>query len=521
MILLTITSLPYLYGAWLSSPERSFSGFVIGLEDGNSYLAKMNLGRSGYWLFRLVYTPEPHQGALFFLYYLLLGKVAGLTGLSNVLVLHLSRLFTIPFGLLAFYYFAAYFTPPVFPVSDNQPVRQRQLASLIFGFTGGLGWLWLIMGGSAQLGQMPVDLWVPDASFFLSALTYPHLPLAQGLLLILVVSGLEFVENGRLRPGLAAAACGLAVSLIHPHTLPVIGLIFGLYILRENYPQPSSLIRKMARLLLITAPSTPYLVYVLVVFTRNPAFVAWRVQSLTFSPAPVHYLLGFGLTLALAIPGLKLTWTLTTPQNRFLQVWLLSVPFLVYLPLALQRRFLDGYQAPLAILAATGLLWLLEKFARPGWNKAGLGLSLVVMSLTNLLLVVGALVTVARQPYPVFIPTDQVKAGRWLAQQSPQAVVLAWYTTGNYLPTVADVRSFVGHGPETINSAAKQQQVNTFFNPTTNDAWRLELLRRFKVRYLFYGPAEQALGEFNPESVPYLVKRYENDSVQIFEVDLK
>ncbi|HHN93967.1 MAG TPA: hypothetical protein ENK17_04300, partial [Anaerolineae bacterium] len=42
-VILLLTSLPYLYGLLLSSPEAQFGGFVIGVEDGNSYLAKMRL----------------------------------------------------------------------------------------------------------------------------------------------------------------------------------------------------------------------------------------------------------------------------------------------------------------------------------------------------------------------------------------------------------------------------------------------------------------------------------------------
>ena len=206
LVILSVTSLPYLYGALLSTPDTHFSGFVVGLEDGHSYLSKMEQGRAGRWLFHLAFTPEPHQGEPFFLFYILLGKVAGLTRWSNAVVYHLSRLATIPLGLLAFYFFAAYF-------SEN--LKVRRLGFLIFGLTGGMGWLWLSLGGPAELGRMPVDLWVPDASFFLSALTFAHLPLAQGLLLLFSVTGLEFIQRGRLWVGLAAAGCGLLVSLIH------------------------------------------------------------------------------------------------------------------------------------------------------------------------------------------------------------------------------------------------------------------------------------------------------------------
>ncbi len=509
VVILVITSLPYLYGALASTPERKFSGFVVGVEDGHSYLAKMQQGRSGYWLFRLAYTPEPHRAEPFFLFYILLGKIAGLTTLSNMAVFHLSRLVTIPAGLLAFYYFAAYFT---------EQVRVKQLAWLIFGFTGGLGWLWLGLGGPAELGRMPVDLWVPDASFFLTALTYAHLPLAQGLLLVLSIASLEFVHHGRKQAGFVAAGCGLMVSLIHPHTLPVISLILGLYILRQHYRQKRELFVKATRLVLITLPALPYLLYVWVVFSRNPAFVAWRWQSLTYSPAPVHYLLGFGFTLVLAAVGLGLIWPQVNPKFHFLQVWSISVPLLVYLPIALQRRFLDGYQAPLAMLAAMGLVWLTEKIHSRFWRTEIVALTLVGMSLTNGLLVMGAIGTIRQRPNPVFVPTSEVEAAHWLAERTDQTVVLASYQTGNYLPTVANVRTFVGHGPETIHSAEKQAQVKTFFNEATDETWRLVLLDRFNVGYVYYGPTEQTLGGFTPDRAPYLRQVYNNGPVQIYQV---
>jgi len=507
IIILIMTGLPYLYGAVISTAAHQFSGFVIGLEDGHSYLAKMQEGRAGHWLFYLAYTPEPHQPELFFIFYILLGKIAAVADLPNVVLFHLSRWVTIPFGLLAFYYFVAYFT-------DRLVVRR--LALVIFGVSGGLGWLWLLLGGPAELGYMPVDLWVPDASFFLAALTFTHLPLAQGLLLLFVVTGLKFVHHNQRRAGFAAAGCGLLVSLIHPHTLPVITLIFGLHILQQHYAQKSRLFVKATRLALVTLPSLPYLIYVAVVFYHNPAFIAWRLQSQTFSPAPVHYLLGFGVTLLFAIVGLIHTRRSGSGYG-FLHIWVLAVPLLVYLPIALQRRFLDGYQAPLAVLAAVGLCWAVKKISGRRVQKGAIALALVLMVLTNVLLVGGAIATIARRPGPVFIAADKITAARWLAERARQDVVLASYQTGNFLPTVAHVRVFVGHGPETMHSEAKVAMLPPLF-AAGNDDFRRRVLRDYKIIYLFYGPAERALGDFSPGQAPYLQQVYNTGTVQIYQV---
>ncbi|HDQ72398.1 MAG TPA: hypothetical protein ENN19_09910, partial [Chloroflexi bacterium] len=255
--LLTLTSLPYVAGFWLEDARHVFGGFVYAVEDGNSYLAKMQVGAAGRWLFYMTYTPEPHQGGLFFLYYILLGKLSRGLGLSMLVGLHLSRILTVPFGLFCYYRFIARWTP-------DRPVRR--LGLVLFAFTAGLGWLWAVLGGPSTLGAMPVDLWVPDASYFFSALLFPHLSLAQGLLLYFVTDALDFLSAGRGRAGVTAVVVGLLVSLIHPYTLPVVGVVIGLFaglqILRRRW----GFWPTVGRLALVMAPSTPYLVYNVVVF---------------------------------------------------------------------------------------------------------------------------------------------------------------------------------------------------------------------------------------------------------------
>jgi uncharacterized membrane protein len=225
--------------------------------------------------------------------------------------------------------------------------------------------------------------------------------------------------------------------------------------------------------------------------------------------------LGFVIPLILALIGLVITRS--QPRHRFLHVWMLAVPVLVYLPIALQRRFLDGYQAPLAVLAAIGLLWLIQKVPGKLRQTGLLIFTVLIISITNLFLLTGAIVTVAQQPDIIFIQKAQVDATRWLAGQKSQAIVLSTHQTGNYLPTVADVRTFVGHGPETIESSRKNEMVAEFF-VTNDDEFRLNLLATYNIDYLYYGPAERALGDFSPADVSYLDPIYDNGTVQIFKV---
>jgi hypothetical protein len=508
LLVLFLSTLPYVLGATQSAPGSQFSGLVIGVEDGYSYLAKMEEGRAGHWLFYLAYTPESHRPELFFIFYLMLGKLAGLAGLSNVLVFNLSKVVAIPFGVFAFYYFATHFAPGI---------RIRRMATLIFCFTGGLGWLWLLLGGTGQLGKMPVDLWVPDASFFLAALSYPHLALAQGLLFLLCVFCLKFLWQPDWKSGVAASVCGLAVSLIHPYSLPVIGVVLALFVLVLYWRQPRELVLSGVRLLLIAMLSLPYLVYVWIAFNNNPAFSAWRQQSLTWSPPVIHYLLGFGLTLVFAGIGLWNTRHEHDFKSLFFLVWVISVPFLVYIPIGLQRRFLDGYQAPLAICGAIGLVYILGRIESLRLRRIAGTLILVVMSVTNIVLLSGGLFAVHGHSQALFVANSQVDAADWLAAQAGTPVVLASYMTGNYLPSRAPVRVFLGHPHETGDSQGKTDLVAKFFQSPSSDSWRCDLLAEHDVRFVYFGPREMALGSYDPAQTSCLHSVFQNEEVRIYE----
>ncbi len=212
------------------------------------------------------------------------------------------------------------------------------------------------------------------------------------------------------------------------------------------------------------------------------------------------------------------------------------VPLLVYIPFNLQRRLALGAQVPLAILSALGLWWLFvnsrrgeegraledERGLETGntlrqWRVASVGL-VALLSLSNLLILFGAGVEVSRQSPPIFHSGAEVDAADWLGTYATaDQVVLAAHQTGNYLPTRISARVFAGHGPETVHSEVKREMLRQFF-ADGDDAFRYKLLLDYDVSYVFYGPAERALGDFSPTDVPYLQQVYDNGTVQIFEV---
>jgi hypothetical protein len=116
VLVMLVTAIPYFLGYASQGEGWRFSGFVFGVEDGNSYIAKMLSGAAGNWLFRTPYTTEPQRGVLAFLPYLLLGKLASHPALHEQLValFHLFRILAGMLEILATYQFLAFFKQSAF-----------------------------------------------------------------------------------------------------------------------------------------------------------------------------------------------------------------------------------------------------------------------------------------------------------------------------------------------------------------------------------------------------------------------
>jgi len=120
---------------------------------------------------------------------------------------------------------------------------------------------------------------------------------------------------------------------------------------------------------------------------------------------------------------------------------------------------------------------------------------------------------------PAFRPTAEVQAFLALAcRASPGDAVLAAYATGNALPAWAPVQVPLGLGPESAPWSDNEALVQGMFRGQGASAQRLARLKAHGVRWVFFGPAERALGHWNPAEEPWLRQRYAAQGYALFEV---
>ncbi len=182
LAVMILTTLPYLAGAAAQRDGWRFGWFMFGVDDANSYLAKMRQGAVDGWLFHIVYTSEPHDGAFLFTPYLAEGKLAALFASPStpafvdamLWVFHISRIVLGILLILVTYRFIA-----AFIVKRSL----RWLALILVRLGSGFGWLLTLLGLGNWLGSLPVDMFVPEGYTFYLLYGLPHLALARTALL--------------------------------------------------------------------------------------------------------------------------------------------------------------------------------------------------------------------------------------------------------------------------------------------------------------------------------------------------
>ncbi|MGH2621849.1 MAG: hypothetical protein ACRDHG_14950 [Anaerolineales bacterium] len=497
--LAAVTSLPYLLAARNQGADWRFTGFLFGVEDGNSYIAKMLGGFQGAWLFRTPYSTVDQRGVLAFLPYLLLGKLAGSSHEKMVLAYHVFRLTALPLLVVAIYRFVSRFT---------DQIAWRRWATVLATAGGGLGWVVLLAGEPNWLGGLPLDFYSPETFGFLAVYGLPHLALGRAVLLAALASYLHSTR------GWTAGILLLFAGLIHPPiVLSGLAAITAHQVAALGFASAGSQradgLRHYGRTVL---PVFPLLGYLGASYARDPFLQIWAEQNVILSPHPLHYLLAFGAVLPLAIAGAIRLLKQREVALLFPVAWAITLPLLAYAPVNIQRRLPEAGWVALLALGAAGAQLL------PGRWQVILRVGLTALLLpSTLVILIAGIQTASRPEPPAFRPTAEVAAFNWLRDEAIAGeLALAAYQTSNALPAWAPVRVVAGHGPETTGLAELLPQVEGFFKVEASDEDRQELVLAQQVDFLFYGPAERALGGWEPASWDCLRSLYDAAGYAIY-----
>jgi hypothetical protein len=494
MFVFGITIIPYLLGFALQGVDWRFSGFVFGVEDGNSYIAKMMNGAYGDWLFRTPFTTLKQSGILAFIPYLVLGKLTTEPGQHEQL-LALFQGFRLA-GILL-YCLAAYDFFRLFSSNDNL-IRWGVIISTIWG---GLGWMTLFgLKGSGYSG-LPVDLYSPETFGFLSLFGLPHLAFSRALLawgwcLFIktdvsqtpwrrgLVIGILWLFMGLFQPlSVVTAWAGMGGAWLVSRILEIIQNKKNFNILKSQNTTD-----RLKTAVVACAISSFWIIYNVLAIIRDPFLKGWSEQNIIRSPALIDYFFSFCLVLVPAGFGFYLVLRKKIMAGAMLVGFVILFPLLAYFPINLQRRLPDGIWWILIALSIIGIGELGKK-----WRTR---LQALVMAgiFTSVFLLIGGVFSTLTPTQPVYAPIEKIQAieaigNNWGGQGRP--IVLADYQISNIVPAWINAKVLIGHGPESVNLQQMQEIVEDILTASTLDTSQIATIQSIGINYAILEKSEQ------------------------------
>ncbi len=478
LLVIAVLSIPFINAFSKQNENWHFTGFLLFVEDGNSYLGKMRLGAQGDFNFHLFYTSEAHDGVSFlYLPHLITGWIVGQIvpetspNHTQALIIgyHVLRIIADILYLMVLWRFITVF------LKTN---RAQYSAFLFATLGGGLGWLFMIAGQTDWLGGglgLPPEFYIPEGFSTILLFGLPHLALSRAAMLLgfLLIFRAIRIDTHWIRYSIGAGLSWLTVALGVPFYLAVLAAVLGMWGILIWVQQRQFPFKLAVRGGIAFVITLPLLFYLLISFSQNPAFALWSSQNILISSSPLGYLVGYGLLAFLALLAIGWAFRKGKMQSRYLLLvgWVLIVPVLVYLPINVQRRLSEGVIVPLAILAAFGL----ERLAQG--RKWIFILSWFIISLSSIFFLAGSILNSMRTAPITFRPAVETHALNWLNQIAPvNAVILTGEDTGNIIPAWTHLRSYIGHGMETLDWTRKRALVEAFYTGALDAEQRTLLL---------------------------------------------
>ncbi len=488
---------PFVFAGQQSDAQVAFNGFLQNPQDGYSYLAKIKQGIQGSWSFRLPFTSQVGEGKPLFLYYLFLGHLAKILGVSPILIFHLSRIVN---SICLF--FTLWFTFPAFVTTKNVKISWI-LAILSLG--GGLGWVLL------PAGRIPGDFWVAEAFPFLASFTNPHFPLSILLMVWMIWAWKTPTSTIRY---LVLGGGGLLLAIIQPFANVILGLVFGVDWFWKIFTKQ---IRRddCIALSVFALMALPYMVYSLWVINSDPNFVSWNKQNSTPGLTLIDWIFTFSPALILALIYLYGCWKRKAAPQRILVIWAIVTMVLSVIPTQLQRRYLLAACIPLAYLAFLQIDSWMASRPKLG-NLVRLGWAVLVMPTNFLLIAMGVSAVLQKEPL-LFLYRDEISGFAWLSDHaSKSSTILTGPDTGLYMPAHTSLGVVYGHPFETPYASIRKKEVLDCLQRRSLSTCNRVIVEQ-GVDYILVGPREQALGWNLPEFTYPVV--FESGKLKIYEVD--
>lgn len=431
-------------------PGWQFTGITSRyFRDTAYHLSWVRQARDGFFLFENKYAGADAGGPRFFnLLFLTMGWAGRAAGADVITVFHAQRLITAVLVLMGVYWFAGRF------YTDR---RQRWLAMILAGTSGGLYWLLEILpqGLHEYVGEPKLV----EVNTFRVLEWEVVAGVASGLMVLALGLSDRALRQPRRRVWLAPGLAVLAIAAVHPHDVVTLGLVLAAMmgvcaVTAVPGTRAAGFRRDVKCLVLIFVPSLPLLAYHAYVLFTDPSYRAYAAHEHHFYTK--GWLSDYGLVLVAAVVGAVAVIRKRERNRAMLVVFPAVIALLLWSPWPpIQRaHFHHGLHIVLCVLAVRGLWWIgggIRRRAGSAIPAILLGLFVIAASLANANHLRVALWP--EQPrHPWYIRDDEAAAIAFLDEHArPDDVIACVPEVGAAIPYMTGSRVFAGHpeaGPE-------------------------------------------------------------------------
>lgn len=425
------------------------------------------------------------------------GLLARIFGWSPLVAYHALRLLLIPPLVWTVFASLRHFV-------IDRSARIVSLPLLLFGSGVGMYFTSLLARNFPPSSSIdwPTDLWVAESNVFTSALYSPHF-IASWILLVASLTLLSMAFNDRSYGRATAAGTTAAVLVwIHPFlalSLATVAVSWWLlWVARRRFSWND--VGMLATFLVLQVPSFGYYALLLLEPANREAM---HDVNLLWSPPWPYVAIGFAGFLLLAPVGYVLARRAggaTAWRSQELAIWAVMNLAVIYIPIALQRRLIEGLQFPLAALSGIAIAAifktdLLSHFIWKGIRPGVVGTALLLLFLPSSFLasVQDTVRLIEHDQEALYTNSEDVMLEKLRTSLERDGVVLSSVRTGNDVLGWAERPTYAAHWAQTTGLPRKIAEIDSFYG-TMDSEERLAFVRAHDIVHVVYGPREQAIG---------------------------
>jgi hypothetical protein len=495
--------------------QMVYMGVPYSVVDTNTYFSFINQVSEGNILFTNRFTPESVPYIMFRPVFLLIGIFGYF--LTPLIAYYLFKIIFLFF----FIFLVNKFIKLI--VKENEIIATK----IFIYFGSGIGYLllWLSKLGTKRIHSIDLRYGVSN-SISLNILPV-HFVISICLMIAIIILYYNFWVTKKIRYLIYSSLLSLLLGFVHLFDVITILFIFAMFMLLKIINKSEKIINVIKYNAIFGLINIPAFIYIYYLFSYVDTLSSWNKQNILTTPPIQTILLGFLIPLGFAC--FYFLYKITNKKKiseleYILYFWIISSILLVYMPINLQSRFLEGINIPIMILGALGFSKIIEFLSNYiKWNKFKLFSLIIIFILISptsfLWLEKVHNSSKINNNFDTFIPLylekTELEAINWLKENSDsEDIVISGYKIGNYIPRVSGNRVFLGHWAQTIDFDSKKKLVQKFYS---DQIQRIKIIENYDIKFIYYGYEERKKGTIIPNDKIRQV--YNNKNIIIYEVE--